>query len=154
MAVRKEAGLFNSDEAAAEAAKQRDNDKEKLLRLSNDLGLLETDPGGNPNAYSEVTAELHKAIVGLLARTPCKLLVLSQEDLFNDVNQQNMPGTTSEYPNWSLKMKYSVEELFTNHEAKAFSAMFRTWVDRSGRKQPAVFEGREYVEDYQNGAKS
>jgi 4-alpha-glucanotransferase len=154
MVARKEAGLFNSDAAAAEAAKQRANDKKKLLRLTKDLGLLETDPGENPSAYSEVTAGLHNAIMGVLALTPCKLLVLSQEDLFKEVNQQNMPGTTSQYPNWSLKMKYSVEELFTDHEAKAFSVMFRTWVDRSGRKQPAIFERREYVEDYQHGAKS
>ena len=83
--------------------------------------------------FSEVTGDLHNAVVGLVAQTPCKLFVLGQEDLLKDVNQQNLPGTTNEYPNWSTKMKYSAEELFTMQETKGFSEMFRNWVHRSGR---------------------
>ena len=61
--------------------------------------------------------------------------MLSQEDLFKDTDQQNLPGTTDGYPNWSLKMKYKVEELCKDPQARGFSEMFRTWIDKSGRKR-------------------
>lgn len=98
------------------------------------MGLLSRDGAKDPTAYPEVTGEIHNAVVGLLATTPCKLFVLSQEDLFKDTNQQNLPGTTGEYPNWSLKMKYKVEQLLKDPQARGFSEMFRTWIDKSGRK--------------------
>jgi 4-alpha-glucanotransferase len=133
MEIRKKAGLFKNPEAEVEVAKERKADKEKLTALWKELSLLHAGHTGEVEASKSVSGELHNAVVGVLAMTPCKLFVLSQEDLLKDVNQQNMPGTTHEYPNWSLKMKYSMEELFENNEAKAFSNMFRQWIHKSGR---------------------
>ena len=42
--------------------------------------------------------------------------------------QQNLPGTTAEYPNWSRKMRWSIEEL-----SGECSEMVRGWAERSGR---------------------
>jgi 4-alpha-glucanotransferase len=145
MGIRTTAGLFNDREALVKSTIERKADKEKLLKLSNELGLIEIDFGKESELFSDVTGELHNAVVGLLAQTPCKLFVLAQEDLLKDVNQQNFPGTTHEYPNWSLKMKYSVEELFTLEETKGFSKMFRNWVHSSGRTNLRQ-KGREYDE--------
>ncbi len=136
--VRSEAGMFDNECAATETSGEREADKKKLLRLSRELGLLPEHCSIDPKAYPKVTGEIHNAVVGFLALTPAKLFVLSQEDLFKDTDQQNLPGTTSEYPNWSLKMKYSLEQLRTDPEAKAFSNMFRTWIDRSGRKRTVM----------------
>jgi 4-alpha-glucanotransferase len=97
------------------------------------MGLLNESRSKELEGLRDVSKELHNAIVGLLALTPCKLFILSQEDLLKDVNQQNMPGTTHEYPNWSLKMKYSVEELRNRLEAKGFAKMFRQWIQKTGR---------------------
>ena len=133
MAVRDEAGLFSDRKAIDQAISERKADKEKFLRMSNALDLTEAKFEKSVDLFSHVTGDLHNAVVGWLAQTPCKLFVLAQEDLLKDVNQQNFPGTTAEYPNWSLKMKYSVEELFTLDETKSFSEMFRNWVHRSGR---------------------
>jgi 4-alpha-glucanotransferase len=79
------------------------------LRLLEDLGLLPADRAKDIKAYPEVTGELHNAVEGFLALTPAKLFILSQEELFKETDQQNLPGTTAEYPNWPLKMKYRVE---------------------------------------------
>jgi 4-alpha-glucanotransferase len=83
-------------------------------------------------AVPELTPELHNAIVGFLASTPSDLFVLNQEDLFKDTEQQNLPGTTAEHPNWRHKMKYKLEELESPALA-GYSRMFRTWLERTGR---------------------
>ncbi len=135
--VRKEAGMFDNQQAVMKAVAQREADKESLLQLLKSLYLLPEQCSTDVTAYPEVTGKLHNAVVGFLALTPAKLFILSQEDLFKEADQQNLPGTTTEYPNWSLKMKYTVEELRSDPKARAFSEMFRTWIDRSGRKNLA-----------------
>jgi 4-alpha-glucanotransferase len=50
--------------------------------------------------------------IGFLLSTPCALAIVNQEDLTGELEQQNLPGTTHEYPNWRHKMKVAVEELF------------------------------------------
>jgi len=135
--TRKDAGIFDSQQAIIEAAAEREADKEKLLELLEDLGLLSGDCGKDVKAYPEVTGELQNAVVGFLALTPAKLFILSQEDLFKETDQQNLPGTTAEYPNWSLKMRYTVEQLRKDPNARTFCEMFRNWIDRSGRNNPS-----------------
>ena len=51
--------------------------------------------------------------------TPSELMVLNQEDLFKETDQQNLPGTTEQYPNWRHKMRYSLDELRTDADAQA-----------------------------------
>jgi len=134
--VRKEAGLFQEQQALISTAQERETDKENLVALLQDLGLLPQE--GGLEAYPEVSGQLHNAVVGFLARTPAKLFILSQEDLFKVRDQQNLPGTTVEYPNWSVKAAYTVEQLGSEPRATAFGAMFRDWVDRTGRYKAAV----------------
>ena len=133
--VRK-AGRFDNDQAVIQAVSEREADKEKLLKLLQNLRLLPQDCARDIGAYPEVTGELHNAVVGFLALTPAKLFVLSQEDLFKETDQQNLPGTTKEYPNWSLKMKYEIEQLHRDPKARAFCEMFRNWIEKSGRSNP------------------
>ena len=63
-------------------------------------------------------------------------MVLNQEDLFKETEQQNLPGTTAEYPNWRRKMKYTVEEL-RGGVARPYTNMFRDWLERTGRAGPS-----------------
>jgi 4-alpha-glucanotransferase len=48
--------------------------------------------------------------IGFLLSTPCKLAIVNQEDLTGETEQQNLPGTTHQHPNWSRKMKVAVED--------------------------------------------
>ena len=120
------------------AVAEREEDKQKLLARLQDMDLLSADCDRGVRTYPEVTGEVHNAVVGFLALTTAKLFVLSQDDLFKEKDQQNLPGTTAEYPNWSLKMKYTVEQLRKDPNAKAFCDMFRDWIDRSGRNKRTV----------------
>ena len=61
------------------------------------------------------------------------LLLLNQEDLTKETEQQNLPGTTWQYPNWKRKMRYTLEALESSPEAGDFERMFRLWLARTGR---------------------
>ncbi len=60
------------------------------------------------------------------------MMVISFEDLLKETEQQNLPATTSEHPNWRRKVRYTVERLRAG-EAADYSRMFRNWLERTGR---------------------
>jgi 4-alpha-glucanotransferase len=61
------------------------------------------------------------------------LMLLNQEDLTKETGQQNLPGTTSEHPNWSRKTRFAVDELRSSAATRDFTTMFRHWLERTGR---------------------
>jgi 4-alpha-glucanotransferase len=111
----------------------RAQEKQKMLDVLFDLSLLPPHLPRNADAYPELTGELHNAVIGFLAATPSQLLAINQEDLTKETAQQNLPGTTWQYPNWARKMRFSLEELRTHAEARAYGAMARHWIERTGR---------------------
>jgi 4-alpha-glucanotransferase len=131
--ARREAGLLPDDGAYQSMLADRAREKQKLLDLLADLKLLPDWFPRDAAQVPELVGELHNAIVGFLASTPAKLMVLNQEDLLKQTEQQNLPGSTTEYPNWRRKMKCTVEELWTSGEIQDFALMFRLWLERTGR---------------------
>jgi 4-alpha-glucanotransferase len=131
--ARRDAGLLADDGAYQSMRADRAREKQKLLDLLWELKLLPDWFARDAAQVPELVGELHNAIVGFLASTPSKLMLLNQEDLLKQVEQQNLPGSTEEYPNWRRKMKCTVEELWTSDEIRDFAQMFRTWLERTGR---------------------
>jgi len=130
--ARHDAGTIDDAGYHAQLA-NRVHDKQKMLDALFVAGLL---PETTPRVASqipELTGELHNAIIGFLASTPSMLMVVNQEDLTKEIDQQNLPGTTWQHPNWSRKMKFTLEELHTNQTAIDFAEMFRNWLDQTGR---------------------
>ena len=131
--ARRAAGII--DEAARrEQVENRGREKQKMLDVLFQLALL---PEGLPrmaDAYVELTGELHNAIIGFLAMTPSQLLAINQEDLTKELHQQNLPGSTWQYPNWGRKMRFTIEQLCGDPETRNYTVMFRHWIERSGRK--------------------
>jgi 4-alpha-glucanotransferase len=135
--ARREAGLLPDEGAYQSMRADRAREKQKLLDLVIGLKLVPDWFPRDAAQVPELVGELHNAIVGFLASTPSKLMVLNQEDLLKQAEQQNLPGSTAEYPNWRRKMKCTVEELWTSAEIRDFALMFRTWLDRTGRLNQA-----------------
>jgi 4-alpha-glucanotransferase len=131
--VRASRGIFDTQAAVLTASEEREADKKKLLAVLQDLNLLSKGLDTKGEVSGEFSGDLQKAVIAFLAMTPAKLFVLNQEDLFREKDQQNLPGTTVEYPNWSVKMKYTVEQLSSDPEARALCNIFRTIVEESGR---------------------
>jgi 4-alpha-glucanotransferase len=131
--ARRKAGVLPDEESYQSQLLDRTSEKQKMLDLFHQLRLL---PNWFPKRAEEIrefTGELHYAAVGFLALTPSELMVLNQEDLFKDTDQQNLPGTTEQYPNWRHKMRYTVDELRTHPHAEACTRMFHGWLERTGR---------------------
>jgi 4-alpha-glucanotransferase len=132
--ARRRTGVLGSEENYRAQLESRGAEKQKMLDLLHASRLL---PDSVPRLavdVPELTGELHNAVIGFLASTPSQLMVVNQEDLTKELQQQNLPGTTWQYPNWSRKMRFTVEELRTGETPRAFSAMFRHWVARTGRR--------------------
>ncbi|HUQ93593.1 MAG TPA: 4-alpha-glucanotransferase [Bryobacteraceae bacterium] len=131
--ARKAAGLLSSGEGYARQHAERAMDKQRMLDVLHESGLLPAwfprDAGGVP----ELTGELHNAIIGFLVQTPSMVMVLNQEDLTKETEQQNLPASTWQYPNWRRKMKYTVEELRTGKAPQDCAAMFRNWLAKTHR---------------------
>src|ERR1043166_9573763 len=100
------------------------------------LALLPAEFPRNAADVPELTGELHNAVIGFLALTPSRLMLVNQEDLTKEIAQQNLPATTWQYPNWGRKMRYTVEQLRSDRTASDFSFMFRNWLERTGRANP------------------
>jgi 4-alpha-glucanotransferase len=114
----------------------RNREKQKLLDLFFAHQLL---PEGYPRDAArlpEWTGELHNAAIGFLASTPSRLLVVNQEDLTKETHQQNLPATTWQYPNWSWKTPFRVEDLGKESPVSGFARMFAGWLEKTGRIDP------------------
>ena len=64
-----------------------------------------------------------------LARTPAKIMLVSMEDVFGQVQQVNLPGTVNEYPNWRRKLERPIEEWPRDPEV-------RTLIETLARERP------------------
>jgi len=131
--ARRRTGFFPDDAACQQAREQRLAEKQKMLDSLHRLGLLPDYVSHDAADLPELSGELHNAVIGFLASTPSMLFALNQEDLTKETEQQNLPGTTAEYPNWRRKMRYSIEELETDPTVADFVRMFRDWLERTGR---------------------
>ena len=133
--ARREAGLLGNPEAYRAQLASRAVEKQKLLDALSRAGFL---PEWFPRRASDVpelVGELHNAIIGFLSSTPSMLMLVNQEDLTKETEQQNLPGSTWQYPNWRRKMKFTVEELRFSGLVNDYAAMFRNWLERTGRRR-------------------
>ena len=76
---------------------------------------------------------LHRAgkgdAVDFVLSAPSVLAILNQEDLTGETEQQNLPASTWQHPNWSRKMRVAVEDL------AGYAAGLRERLARFGRIQ-------------------
>jgi 4-alpha-glucanotransferase len=123
------------DDASFKAQQEaRQQEKQKMLDALFALRLMREDLPRRASDYPELIGELHNAIVGFLALTPSQLLAINQEDLTKELCQQNLPGTTWQYQNWGRKMRFTLDQLKNDPQARGFTEMFRNWIATSGRK--------------------
>jgi len=140
--ARRAAGVIEEDAIRAQYA-SRSQEKQKMLDVLFERGLMPPALPRNESAYAELTGELHNAVVGFLALTPSQLLAINQEDLTKEPAQQNLPGTTWQYPNWGRKMRFTIEELRKHPDAQNFTTMCRNWIVKSGRENHGETEPRQ-----------
>lgn len=76
--------------------------------------------------------DLQLKIHTFLAQTPCYLQAVQLEELVEQREQVNLPGTTDEHPNWQRKLGCSLEKLKTHAKAKRMLKL----VNQSRKSRP------------------
>lgn len=132
VATRRKLGILSTDEEKTNLAERTAHKAKIIERLVND-GTLPAEVAHHAWESRTLTEDLHESALLFILRTPCRLALISFEDLFMDTRQQNLPGTTHEHPNWVTKAKFSLEELESNPEAVRMASKFKRLVEVSGR---------------------
>ncbi len=109
--VRQDLHLFPHDQAAAQAFRERRQIKAAIVALLTNKGWLSPEAAMTILDQDDLPESVKWGIIAHLAETPCRLVLLSLEDIFAWLEQQNLPGTKDEYPNWRLKLPLPLEDL-------------------------------------------
>jgi len=99
----------------------RIGDRGQLLAALDRAGLLPEGTPLDPRAVPALTPALGLALQQFLARTPSALLAVQPEDAFGVLEQANLPGTTTEHPNWRRKLPVALEEVAADGRLHAFA---------------------------------
>lgn len=87
-------------------------------------------------AHAGFDADNFAGIAGFLAKTPCRLVVVSIEDLLGIKDQPNLPGTIDEHPNWRQRLPVALEDWSRQDGVRAVAEVFthsgRSAVPQSG----------------------
>jgi 4-alpha-glucanotransferase len=70
-----------------------------------------------------MTHELCIAIYRYLAKSPCRLLLVSLDDIIGTLDQQNLPGTVDSHPNWRQKYMSSLEDILPDQRFSGLSCL-------------------------------
>lgn len=97
---RLELGILDSDGASRERL-AREHIRKQLITYLWERGWIKADGGAG--------AAL-RGCLSFLAASRARVLLVNLEDLWLETMPQNVPSTTSEYPNWRRKARYSLDE--------------------------------------------
>ena len=109
--VKKQLGIYSDEKAWENDVTARERDKRLILTALKAKGLVPADFSEDPQEIPLMTHELCIGIYRYLAQCPCKLLLVSLDDIIGTLNQQNMPGTVDSHPNWLQKTPVSIEDM-------------------------------------------
>jgi 4-alpha-glucanotransferase len=105
IALRQKLGHIDA-RGARLALTEREEQRHNLAAILQQCGLL---LGAAANGH--LTQDLALAIHAFLARTPGRLVMARFDDLLDVIEQANVPGTSTEHPNWRSKLPLSTEAL-------------------------------------------
>ena len=74
---------------------------------------------------SKETFHMSLAFHAHIVAAPCRLAVMQLDDVLGATIQPNMPGTTSEHPNWRVRLPAMLEQLADDPHFKAHVAIMR-----------------------------
>lgn len=115
--------MFENEAHMQKYTDERKRDKKLMLSALKIQGLLPFQYSEEVIEKAEMNFELCLAIYEFLSLTPSKLLMISLDDIIGALNQQNLPGTIDEYPNWKQKYKIGIEQIINDQRFFKLSSM-------------------------------
>ncbi|HET7307156.1 MAG TPA: 4-alpha-glucanotransferase [Gammaproteobacteria bacterium] len=123
IALRDQLDLWPSSEKRKEAGAERERDRRALMDALRNAQLV--DEAGVPDEPPII------AIYRYVADAPSRLLMVQLEDVLDQREQLNVPGTTDEYPNWRQRMNTTINSALADPRvrelAKALNEVRSTW---------------------------
>jgi len=121
--VRRELGLFPSQEVYEKQLVDRAQERVRLLLALQHAGCLPPDIVIEPTGSQALTPALVEAIHAFVAATPARVMMVQVEDAIGVIEQANMPGTTEEQPNWKRKLPKTLEQIAASEQVRKLAAM-------------------------------
>lgn len=120
-------GLYPDKMVLQGLCADRQRARQSLLASLEHYGCL---PQGSASAGATLTPAIRRGLQRYVADSASALLGLQPEDWLDMATPVNIPGTSSEYPNWRRKLSHTLEAMFADPEV---NALIRD-VDRRRRK--------------------
>lgn len=115
IAVRTELDLYPNDELRERQIRDRALERIGMLNLLAHQELLPAGMLQDPATVPQMTPELTLAVHRFVARTRSKVFMVQFEDMLNQPEQINLPGTTEPvYPCWRRRLTLPLESLLTD----------------------------------------
>jgi len=109
--TKEQIGLYPSVSHIAQDRVTRTQDRQALLKALNQQRLLPKGTSTRAEEVPQLSNELCQATYAYLARTPCRVVATSLEDLLGEVDTPNVPGAPEgAYPVWQCKLSRPFEE--------------------------------------------
>jgi 4-alpha-glucanotransferase len=114
--------LYPAPHLAEDDAAARDEDRRFLLAALKSQRLLPTDTAPPPVSSDSDTSTLREAVLTYLAESQAALMEVRLEDIFGVAEQQNLPGTKDEHPNWRRKLPLTLDQMIQEPEPARLAA--------------------------------
>ena len=124
-------GFFADSSVGERVRAERQANRRSLLRALRKQKLWAGEDA-EAAAVPEYSAELSRAVHVFLGRSPTALVTVQIEDMIGMLEPVNVPGTSSEYSNWTRRVTSSAGEIFARSDVRELCAAMT-----ASRKMPA-----------------
>ena len=111
-------GVYADASVGERSRAERQAERERLLRALRREKLWPDEAGAVP----EYSADLGRALHAYLAKSPTALVTVQIEDMIGMLEPVNVPGTSSEYSNWTRRVTMSAREIFARPDVRELCA--------------------------------
>ena len=111
LAFRRDANLYADPHQAATDTAQRQRDRLQLVEALQGRGLLPDGVESRPEPGSPCPPQVREGVLEYLAQSEAALLEVRLEEVFGWEDQQNLPGTREEHPNWRRRLPLTLKEM-------------------------------------------
>ncbi|MGO8761388.1 MAG: 4-alpha-glucanotransferase [Desulfobaccales bacterium] len=114
LALKRSLDLYPEARLAEADAAAREQDRRLLVETLRGRGLLDESAAVDPETASPCPIGLREAVLAYLAQSESALMEVRLEEVFGVLEQQNLPGTKKEHPNWRVKLPLTLEQMEQN----------------------------------------
>jgi len=122
LALKRRLNLYPEARLAEADAAAREQDRRLLVEALQGRGLLPDGAAFDPGAADCCPLELREAVLTFLAASDAALLEVRLEEIFGAPEQQNLPGTKKEHPNWRIKLPLALDRITGSPEPARLAA--------------------------------